>query len=253
MNSTSVRGTSAATAWRNSSVVSTRWAVTPSGSGSSVGPETRITSAPRAYARAANAYPIRPLDGFVTTRTGSRCSRVGPAVTRTVLPRHGARASSSRSASAKIVSGSLMRPGRSLGPSANAPVSGPTNCQPRSPKILTLARVAGWAYMASFMAGATSTGPLRASRRALSRSSAKPAAARARRCAVAGAMITRSGSRARARCASARSGSQSEVSTARPVSASNVTGRTNWAAAAVSTTSTAACSSVSRRASVQLL
>ena len=107
--------------------------------------------------------------------------------------------------------------------------------------------------MSSFIAGAHSTGPVRASSKAVSRSSAMPIAARATRCAVAGAMMTRSGSLASAMCASARSLSHKEASTGRPSSASNVSGRTNAAADAVSTTSTVAPSSASRRASVQLL
>ncbi len=47
--------------------------------------------------------------------------------------------------------------------------------------------------------------------------------------------------------------SQRDVRTGRPVNASNVRGRTNSAAAAVSTTSTVAPASVSRRARIQLL
>src|SRR5256884_5451329 len=39
---------------------------------------------------------MRPLDGLVTTRTGSRCSRVGPAVTTTLFPCHGARCNRDR-------------------------------------------------------------------------------------------------------------------------------------------------------------
>src|SRR5712664_1792276 len=105
---------------------------------------------------------MRPLEGLVTTRTGSRCSRVGPAVTSTCFPCHGARPSTRRVAAARMASGSLIRPGRSLGPSASGPASGPTKCQPRAASVATLARVAGWAYIASFMAGAARTGPVRA-------------------------------------------------------------------------------------------
>src|SRR2546421_9345696 len=53
-------------------------------------------------------YPIRPLEGFVTTRTGSRCSRVGPAVTTTCFPNHGARRPSSRAAAASTAAGRLL-------------------------------------------------------------------------------------------------------------------------------------------------
>src|SRR5207302_815669 len=192
MTSRSACFTRLSTARCSSAVVSTRWAVTPNGSGRSEGPDTSTTSAPRAWAASAMAYPMRPLDGFVTTRTGSRCSRVGPAVTTTFLPSHGARCSSSRAAAASTASGSLIRPGRSLGPSASGPVSGPTKCHPRPASVFTLARVAGWAYMASFMAGAASTAPVRARSSAVSRSSASPRAARASRFAVAGPTINRS-------------------------------------------------------------
>src|SRR5438067_2216082 len=149
MISASASFTSACTARCISSVVSTRCVARPEGSASSVGPVTRITWAPRLDAASASAYPMRPLDGFVSTRTGSRCSRVGPAVTTTRLPDHllvglpwcaGPRR---RSAATRIVSGSLIRPGRSLGPSARAPISGPTKCQPRSVRVLMFADVAG--------------------------------------------------------------------------------------------------------------
>src|SRR5256884_3414311 len=102
---------------------------------------------------------MRPLDGLVTTRTGSRCSRVGPAVTTTFFPCHGARCSSSRSAAARMASGSLIRPGRSLGPSARGPVSGPTRGPPRATSPFRLAPVPGWAHIASFIAGAARPGP----------------------------------------------------------------------------------------------
>src|SRR5256885_6566717 len=89
---------------------------------------------------------MRPLDGLVTTRTGSRCSRVGPAVTTTLFPCHGARCSSSRSAAVRIASGSLIRPGRSLGPSANGPHSGATKDPTRPANPRTGERGQGEAY-----------------------------------------------------------------------------------------------------------
>ena len=211
---------------------------------------------------------MRPLEGLVSTRTGSKCSRVGPAVTTTRFPTHLpappavvplaplaplVAPPSSRAAAAKIASASLMRPGRSLGPSARAPTSGPMKVHPRCVSVFTFSTVAGCAYIASFIAGAARTGPVRASRMAVSRSSAIPMAARASTFAVAGATMTRSGSLASPMCASARPRSQREVSTGRPVSASKVRGRTNSAADAVSTTSTVAPASLRRRARVQLL
>ena len=50
---------------------------------SDVGPETNVTFAPRRPASSAIAYPIFPDEGFERKRTGSKNSRVGPAVTRT--------------------------------------------------------------------------------------------------------------------------------------------------------------------------
>src|SRR5207245_2297316 len=203
----------------------------------------------RERAVGARALPGRGLGGAIVGRGRRHDQQVR--VLQTGVP--GTLCASRRAAAASPASGSLIRPGRSLGPSASGPVSGPMKCHPRPASVFTLARVAAWAYMASFMAGAASTGPVRARSRAVSTSSASPSAARASRCAVAGATIARSGWRASAMCASARSGCHREVRTGRPVSASKVTGRTNSAADAVSTTSTAAPPSASRRASVQLL
>ena len=74
------------------------------------------TSAPRSQAASATRYPILPLERLVTTRTGSIDSRVGPAVTTIRRPASLPPPRSTRAAWARIVSGSLMRPGRSRGP-----------------------------------------------------------------------------------------------------------------------------------------
>ena len=60
-------------------VTSTLW--TPSGVLSETGPATSVTSCPRLAASAAIANPILPVEGFDRNLTGSRYSRVGPAVT----------------------------------------------------------------------------------------------------------------------------------------------------------------------------
>src|SRR5207244_12646301 len=93
----------------------------------------------------------------------------------------------SRSAAARIVSGSLIRPGRSLGPSASAPISGPTKCQPRAVSVLMFAVVAGFAYIASFMAGAArGRGAGRGGARAVGEAVPRPTAGRGRLVPVSG-------------------------------------------------------------------
>ena len=58
----------------------------PAGGSIDVGPATSVTAAPRRAASAATANPIRPLDRLPMKRTGSRSSKVGPAVTSTRRP-----------------------------------------------------------------------------------------------------------------------------------------------------------------------
>jgi hypothetical protein len=58
----------------------------PGGHGSSVGPATRVTFAPRRVAAAAIAYPIRPDDRLPMNLTGSIGSWVPPAVTSILVP-----------------------------------------------------------------------------------------------------------------------------------------------------------------------
>ncbi len=93
-----------------------------------------------------------------------------------------------------ISSGSDMRPGPcSL--QAMAPSLGPMKLTPRFFRVSTLATVAAWVHMRTFIAGAASTGLSVASRTVAARSSARPAAMRARILAVAGATTRRSASR----------------------------------------------------------
>ena len=55
--------------------------VTPLGVLSATGPAMSVTSWPARRAARATAKPIRPVEGLERKRTGSRYSRVGPAVT----------------------------------------------------------------------------------------------------------------------------------------------------------------------------
>src|SRR5688572_1823561 len=68
-----------------SSALSTRTVFTPGGSGRATGPVTRVTSCPARAAATAHAKPILPLEGLERKRTSSMYSRVGPAVTRTLI------------------------------------------------------------------------------------------------------------------------------------------------------------------------
>ena len=75
------------------------------------------------------------------------------------------------------------------------PSLGPTKTMPRCFRVATLAAVAAWVHMRTFIAGATSTGLSVASSTVEARSSARPEAMRARMLAVAGATTSRSASR----------------------------------------------------------
>jgi hypothetical protein len=57
----------------------------------SVGPNTKVTSAPWLASSSAMAMPILPLEWLPIKRTGSSGSKVGPAVTRAFWPVRGAR------------------------------------------------------------------------------------------------------------------------------------------------------------------
>src|ERR1035437_10316204 len=56
------------------------------GAAPGVGPRTSVTWAPRRVASKARAVPISPEEAFDKKRTGSQCSRVGPAVITTFFP-----------------------------------------------------------------------------------------------------------------------------------------------------------------------
>ncbi len=86
-----------------SSVDSTRTIVTPAGSGSATLAATSVTSAPRATAVRARAYPWSPEERLPMKRTGSIASRVPPAETTTRRPaRSRSRPDSTRRQTSKI-------------------------------------------------------------------------------------------------------------------------------------------------------
>jgi hypothetical protein len=88
------------------------------------------------------------------------------------------------------------------------------------------------------MAGANSTGQRAVSRMAVSRSSARPVAARASRSAVAGATMTRSACWPSRTCGTSGTSSQTLVLTGWPERAAQVAAPTKRSASAVGTTLT---------------
>ena len=129
------------------------------------------------------------------------------------------------------------RPARAAGPSRCRRRSAgrrPARARsaPRERSVATLARVAGCSHISVCIAGAKTTGQRAVSRVAVSRSSARPAAARASRSAVAGATTTRSASRPSADVRRPRATSvQTSVATGSPDSAAQVGAPTNCSAA----------------------
>src|SRR5664280_903376 len=122
----SAPGAAASTAVRSSAVETTGTTVTPAGNGTARLAATSVTSAPRAAAVLASATPWRPDERLPRKRTGSRCSRVPPALTTTWRPARSARSpatprASTNRATAKISVGSGSRPAPE-----SAPVRRPT-------------------------------------------------------------------------------------------------------------------------------
>ena len=230
-----------------SSALATSVRSTPGGVGSAVGPLTSDTRAPSRAAAAATAYPIFPVLWLVRKRTGSRASRVGPAVTSTSTPAS-APPSNRAMTRAAISSGSSIRPGPTS-PHAWSPSPGPSISTPRSSSANTFARVAPACHICRFIAGASTSGAVVARHRVVRRSSASPCASRASTLAVAGATSTMSAHRASSMCpipASACSSSSSQC-TGLEESAWNVSGVTNSRAAAVITTRTSHSRTRNRR------
>ena len=188
-------------------------------------------------------------------RTGSIGSCVGPEVTTTRRPASAPLDSFSRvsvastaSIAATIASGSAMRPGP-YSPQAIAPSSGPQNSTPSACSVATLRCVAGCSHIRRFIAGATSVRLSVASSSVVARSSARPLAMRASRLAVAGATTTRSAARDSSIWPiSASSVSEKRCScTFSPARLAKDSGVTNSFAPAVSTGTTRAPRSRSRR------
>ena len=124
-------------------------------------------------------------------RTGSIASRVPPAVIRIFLPRKSARCRVISLTFSIIRAVSGKRPWPESLP-VSRPVSGSITKYPRSRNVATLATVAGLLHICGCMAGTKSIGAFVARIELVKRSSARPAATRARRSAVAGAMTTTS-------------------------------------------------------------
>ena len=234
-------GACSVTALYRSCVDSTGQVVTPDGTGTVVLPFTNRTSAPRALAASARAKPILPEESLLMKRTGSRRSRVAPAVTITRRPLRSSFAVSSRVISARMASGSLIRPAP-VSPQARYPPSGPTKTTPRSRRTAALCCVAGAVHMPVFMAGARRIGALVARTVVDSMSSAIPQAILAMMLAVAGAMTNRSAAFASAMCSTSQVSGRANVSvtTGWLERVSKVSGATNSVAFLVMMTWTAA-------------
>ena len=168
------------------------------------------------------AKPCLPEERLAMTRTGSIGSWVGPAVTRMCLPFSatksvrpepvegpscfapaGDKGSPSTSSGRtergapicfNISTGSGSLPGP-YSPHAIGPSSGSSTITPRARRVATLAWVASWSHMRTFIAGTATTGLSVASSKVVARSSAIPAAILASRSAVAGQTSTRSAAR----------------------------------------------------------
>ncbi len=182
-------------------------------------------------------------------RTVSIISNVGPAVTMTLRPAslRGARKFCTDS---RISSGSSMRP-MPTSPQAWSPGAGPITVMPSARSVATLRCVAGLSHISTFIAGATSSGQLRARHAVERRSSAMPLASFARKSALAGATTIASAPRESSMCAMllAKLASHRSVITGLPVSAWNVAGVTKRVAASVIATCTSTLFLMRRRAS----
>ena len=246
---TSASPTRFSTASRISRAVSTLITVAPPGAATDEGPVTRVTSAPRSQAARARAAPIFPEERLPRYRTASTGSRVPAAVTRTRFPASAPPPPSARPTASTISAGSAIRPGPLPSPAARGPSAGPTRSYFRASfSRARLLRVMGCANMRSFMAGATTTGAPVATITVVSRSLARPLAARAMKSAVAGATQTQSAPRPSEMCSAAPPAAKMSTRGPLPVTPSNDRGATNLRAERVRTTSTSAPRSVRSRA-----
>jgi hypothetical protein len=173
---------------------------------------------------------------------------VPPRLTSTRVPAS-VRVSSSAAVTPAIrSSSSASRPGP-VSPEVSGPLAGGTTSTPRRSSSARLARVAGCCHISVCIAGATTTGPGKASATLVSRSSARPAAIRARVWAVAGATTSTWPQRARATCSTAAGSSHTDAGTCRPVRAAKVARLTIASPALVRIGCTSAPARISSRAS----
>ena len=217
MTTASASAAAVSTAVRSSAAVETRTTVAPAGSGSDdVGGDHRDVGA-------AGGGGGGERVALAARRTGCRGSAPGRAARgcRRPRPRRGGRrgpevgCSSRVRAAAKISAGSGSRPTPVSAP-VSRPEAGVRTTAPRERRVATLAWVAGCSHISVCIAGANSTGQRAVSRVAVSRSSARPWAARASRSAVAGATTTRSASRPSRTWATWSTSAQTVVATGSP-------------------------------------
>ncbi len=246
-----------------------------------------VTSAPRAFAATARAIPWRPLERLPRKRTGSRGSRVPPAVmtmrrpARSSPPRAGRTNSPARrrsviettaagwaGADAETIAcaapacpaplSSTARAARTIvsgssirpGPESlpvSCPTAGPTIVTPRLRRVAMFATVAGFCHISVCMAGAMTSGAVLARTVLPSRSSARPTASLAIVFAVAGAITMRSADWPIATCRTSATPSYRSVATGLRLIASRVGRPTKRSAASVATTCTECPSSTSAR------
>ena len=145
-----------------------------------------------------------------------------------------------------ISSASGSRPAPLSAP-VSRPDAGSRTTAPRRRRVATFSTVAGCSHIS------VCTGHRAVSSVAVSRSSARPATARANRSAVAGATTTRSASWPIRTCGTSGTSSKTPVCTGWPESASNVAAPMNRSADRVGTTRTAWPASVSWRTTVHAL
>ena len=231
---------------------STRDDVDPGGPGTSMFAATSVTSAPRRGGRRRGRRPAGRDERLPRKRTGSSGSRVPPAVTTTCRPARSARGGRrpARGPRRAISSGSAIRPGPVSAP-VSRPAAGSETWTPRARSVATFATVAGCCHISVCIAGASSDRAARASSVVLSRSSARPCAARASRSAVAGATRSRGRPAGRAATCAHLGDALEEVGGHRLAATGppSVGRPTNSSAASVGTTWTSCPASRSRRRS----
>ncbi len=190
-------------------------------------------------------------------RTGSRGSRVPPALITTCRPARsrpspcGPRASTRRQVS-KISAGSGKRPFPVSTP-VRRPTAGSMTTAPRRRSVATFSWVAGCSHISVCIAGTKITGQRAVRRVLVSRSSARPWAALASMSVVQGATTTRSADWPMRTCGTSWTDSQTSVEAGLPERAAQVASPTKCRDAAVGTTRTSCPDSVNRRSSSHAL